>query len=173
MPTAHSLVLLDGKYTPLFVRAYFTEGRGRLFLTGPVGQEIKVVLLAAINALNDVESFIDGFDPSIFGEKDLCIKMETTAPVVGESYGLALAVAILAAALRRQVKSSWVYTGCIGPAGEVLPVEQISQKRSAACNLGYEALVLPGSQLDMMNSEIHQYPVHNLREAFSVTFFND
>jgi len=175
VPTAESIVLLGTSHFVLSIRADFRSGNGKLFLEGTLGQEIRIALLAAINAINELESYVDGFDPTIFAHKNLHITISVPEikdlPVVGESYGLALSMAILAAAIHKPIPAGIVYTGCVGPAGEVLPVGGIKEKRGAARKLGFDRIMLSCSQLDMMNNEIIQCPVKNVQEAFSVTFY--
>lgn len=170
-----SLVLYEGQYLPLTIDANFRAGAGKLLVKGILGREIRNTLLASINALNDIAFYIDGFNLSVFAEHNLFITMKVpnneALPIAGESYGLGLAMAILSAAIHKLCPKDLVFTGCIGPAGEVLPVEQISEKRKAAKALGFKRIMLPGSQLDMMNADIVQCPVHSIAEAFSVTFY--
>jgi len=177
MPTAKSIVLLGTKHYILSIRADFRDGNGKLLLEGTLGQEIQIALLAAIGAINELDSFIEGFDPTIFAHKNLHITISVPEikdlPVVGESYGLALAMAVLAAAIRKQIPPDLVFTGCIGPAGEVLPVGCAPEKRKAAGALGFSRIMLPCSQLDMMNNDIIQCPVKDVQEAFSVTFYGE
>lgn len=177
MPTAKSIVLLGTQHYVLSISAGFRDGNGRMFLKGTLGQEIRIALLAAVSAINELESYVDGFNPAIFAERDLYITVAvvgvTDLPVIGESYGLALSLAILAAAINKKLPPDMVYTGCIGPAGEVLPVGGIKDKRVAAKKLGFDRIMLPCSQLDMMSSDITQCPVKDVQEAFSVTFYGD
>ena len=177
MPTAKSIVLLGTSHYILSICASFREGNGKLHLTGTLGQEIRIALLAAINAIHELDSYVDGFDPTIFANRNLHITVSVEGmkdiPVVGESYGLALAMAVLAAAINKPLPKDLVYTGCIGPAGEVLPVGGASGKRKAAKQLGFDRIMLPSSQLDMMGNDIIQCPVKDVQEAFSVTFYGD
>lgn len=177
MPTARTLVLINDTYFILNINASFRDGWGRLKVTGTLGDEIRSTLLASIGAINDIDTLIDNFDPGIFSEKDLLVAFHIAGtadiPVTGTSYGLGLSMAILAAAINKPIPPDVVFTGCIGPAGEVLPVIQINEKRRAAKRLGFDRIMLPGSQLDMMCNTITQCPVHNIREAFSVTFWGD
>lgn len=177
MPTAKTIVLYNDTYHILRVNASFQTGRGRLTVKGLLSAEIRNTLLASIGAINDIESLIENFDPGIFAEKDLHVVFNLPGaddiPIVGTSYGLGLSMAILAAAINKTVPKDIVFTGCIGPAGEVLPVRKINDKRRAAKKLGFDKIMLPGSQLDMMSNIITQCPVHSIREAFSVTFYAD
>lgn len=174
MSTAQAIVLLGTDHFPLLVRADFRDGNGKLYLQGTLGQEIRIALLAAIGAIHELDSYVDGFDSTIFAKRNLHITVSvpeiTDLPVVGESYGLALSMAILAAAIRKPIPTDVVFTGCIGPAGEVLPVGGIANKRRAAKKLGFTRIMLPCSQLDMMNNEIIQCPVKDVRDAFTVVF---
>jgi len=168
------IVLVRGACQRLEIQAEFKPGRGKLYLNGPTGLEIKVALLASVHAITDLESFVEGFNPLIFMEKDLHIHIKCgDTPVIGESYGLALCMSILSAALRADIPEDLVFTGGIGPAGEVLPVREISKKRMAAAKLGFRRMMLPVSQLDMLNMDIIQCPVKNVLEAFSVTFYEE
>jgi len=177
MSTTTSLALCGGKYFPLTIDATFRKGTGKLLVKGILGKEIRNALLASINAINEIGAYVEGFDSSIFAEQNLYITMAVddleTIPIAGESYGLALSMAILAAAIHKPTPPDLIYTGCIGPAGEVLPVEGIKEKRRAAKSLGFMRLMLPGSQLDMMSAEIIQCPVHSIAEAFAVTFYEE
>jgi len=175
MPTTNNLVLIENEYHTLRIAASFRPGRGELQLYGASLQGAQNALVAAVSTIAKLENYVDHFDSAIFGERDLSIRVglddSTTIPVVGESYGLGLAIAILSAAARKSPPTDIVFTGCLGPAGEVLPVEGIIDKRRAAKRLGYEKIMLPGSQLDMFNTDILQCPVHSIEEAFSVTFY--
>ncbi len=177
MPTARSLVLIDRTYFILNINASFRDGFGKLKIKGALGDEVRNALVASIGAINDIDILIDNFDPGIFAEKDLQVVFHISGtdaiPIAGTSYGLGLSIAILAAAINKPIPPDLVFTGCIGPAGEVLPVDQINEKRSAAARLGFAKIMLPGSQLDMMSNIITQGPVHTIREAFSVTFWGD
>lgn len=177
MPVAKSIVLLGSSHFILSIRADFRDGNGKLHLNGTLGQEIQIALLAAIAAIHDLDSYVDGFDPTIFADKNLHIDISVpeikNLPVVGESYGLALSMAILAAAIRKPIPEDIVFAGCVGPAGEVLPVGGITEKRAAARKLGFGKIMLSCSQLDMMSADIIQCPVKDVKEAFSVTFYGD
>lgn len=177
MPTAKSIVLLGTQHYILSICAMFREGNGKLLLTGTLGQEIRIALLAAISAIHELDSYVEGFDPTIFANRNLHITVSVDdiqdLPVIGESYGLALSMAVLAAAIHRTLPTDLVFTGCIGPAGEVLPVGGIADKRKAAKQLGFSRIMLPCSQLDMMGNDIIQCPVKDVQEAFSVTFYGD
>ena len=168
------IVLVHDTCLPLEIQAEFRPGRGKLYLNGPIGLEIKVALLAAVHAITDLESFVEGFNPLIFMERDLHIHIKCgDIPVIGESYGLALCMSILSAALKKSIPEDLVFTGGIGPAGEVLPVREIAKKRLEAAKLGFRRMMLPVSQLDMLNMDIIQCPVKNVLEAFSVTFYGE
>ncbi len=177
MPTAQSLVLIDKTYFILNINVSFRDGVGRLKITGALGDEIHNALHASIGAINGLDSFIDNYEPGIAFERDLHVAFHIVncdeIPIAGTSYGLGLSMAILAAATHNKIPQEIVFTGCVGPAGEVLPVEDIIRKRDAARRLGFDKIMLPGSQLDMMSNVITQCPVHTIREAFSVTFWGD
>ncbi|TXH17936.1 MAG: hypothetical protein E6R03_03075 [Hyphomicrobiaceae bacterium] len=172
MSKAHGLVELDGRYYKASVTCKLKSGSGRLLFSGAMPQEMLSPTKAAIDACIHLD-FLEGFDPDILGRSDLVIGIDSPAPVVGESLQLTLAVAVVAELLRRGVPAKFCYTGIVGPAGEVIPVDDIVAKRRAAKVLGFSAFVLPVSQLDYFSPEINQCPVTTIEEAISVTFFGD
>jgi ATP-dependent Lon protease len=172
MSTANGIVKFSDDWFRASVEAKLRPGRGRMLFAGAFPQSFIGPARAAINVCTQLD-FIEDFDPSILGSRDLVISISSPGPVVGESLQLALCVAVIAELLRKRVPADSAYTGIVGPAGEVIPVDEIEAKRKAAKRLGYARLFLPSSQLDYFNSHIAQCPVANLEEAIAITFFGD
>lgn len=172
MSKAYGLVELDGRYTRASVTVKLRKGSGRLIFAGVIPQQMLSPTKAAIDVCTHLD-FLDGFDPESLYRSDLIVSVDSPAPVVGESLQLALAMATIAELLRRTVPATSCYTGIVGPAGEVIRVEDIEAKRLAARNEGFKRIFLPTSQLDYFSPVINQCPVRNLEEALSVTFFSE
>ena len=168
MATAAGIVIVDGTCHKLLIHTLFRTGHGECKIRGPVGEEFKLAFMAAFNALHELEDYLDDFDIGVFAEKDLQVNVRIpdlpNTPVVGESYGLALAMSIIGAATNRPLPTHIAFLGCLGPAGEVLPVGGLAMKRAYAKRLGFSTVMIPTSQLDMMNREITQAPFATISE---------
>jgi predicted ATP-dependent serine protease len=168
---AYGIILVDDAARRLAVSAEFKLGRGMLITECLVTQEIRVVLYSVMEAIAGLESYIEGLSCTKFGTHDLIIKMDSKIPVGGESYGLPLAMAIVAAMLRQELSDKTCFTGVIEPGGIILPVEDIDKKRHFAAMLGFQKIVLPSRQLDLLNSEINQCPVDSIYGAVGGYFW--
>lgn len=170
--TAYGIVLSERGGQRLGVRAEFRRGNGVLIAEGALTASVRLVLYAVMEAVTSLESYIDGLSSDKFGTHDLHVTMHgTNLPVDGESYGLPLAMAIVASMLKQDLSPRTCFTGVIEPAGHILPVENIDRKRRVAAALGFTKIVLPSRQLDMFNAEINQCPVDSIYGAVSGYFW--
>ena len=168
MTTAYCIGLHEKSWRKIRIDVSFTKGTGQLYCRGPVGQDFHVTIRAALTAL------FTNLNEETFSTQDLYLHIDMAdVPVVGGSYGLALCVAVFAAATQNEVPSHIVFTGCVGPAGEVIRVEKIKDKCKAARDLGFSTIMLPNTQLDMRSDIIDQIPVHSIYQAFSLLFKMD
>lgn len=172
MSNAFGIVKLEHEWFIASVNARLRRGQGRMLFAGAMPQSFVGPTRAAINVCTQLD-FLSDFNPSVLGTSDLIISVNSPAPIIGESLQLALCVAVIAELLGKRVPNNAAYTGIVGPAGEVIAVEEISAKRMAAKQLGFKKLFLPTSQLDFYNPYITQCPVSSLEEAISITFYGD
>lgn len=171
--TAYGIVLTENFAQRLAVTAEFRKGDGLLIAEGNVTGAIRSVLYAVMEAVSYLESYIDGLESAKFGTHDLRVSISgNSVPVDGESYGLPLAMAIVAAMMKQDLSDRTCFTGVIDPGGVILPVEDIEKKRQFAAALNFRKLVLPSRQLDILCSNINQCPVDSIYGAVAGYFWD-
>jgi len=127
----------------LFIEATAYAGRGRLQVTGQLGE---VMQESAHAALSWVRSHAEGLglDPKWFSENDIHIHVPAGAvPKDGPSAGLAMATAIVSLASGRTVSEKVGMTGEITLTGQALQIGGVREKVLAAQRAGLERVILP------------------------------
>jgi ATP-dependent Lon protease len=135
-------------YTPvggdvLFIEAAAYAGRGRLKITGQLGE---VMQESAQAALSWVRSHTDevGVPSSWFAEHDVHIHVPAGAiPKDGPSAGVTMATAIVSLLRGQPVADDVGMTGEITLTGQVLPIGGIREKVLAAERAGLKRVILP------------------------------
>ena len=128
----------------LYVEATRMPGKGRMTLTGQLGDVMKE---SARIALSYVRSHAGGFgiDPAVFDRSDVHLHVPAGAlPKDGPSAGVAMVSALTGLFSDRKVRSDVGITGEITLRGRVLPVGGIKMKVLAAHRAGLSTVVLPG-----------------------------
>ncbi len=170
--TAYGIVLTESFAQRLAVSAEFRRGSGFFTTKGKFTPAVRAVLYSVMEAVGHLESYIDGLETDKFTKCDLFVDMSgTELPVDGESYGLPLAMAIVAAMLKEELSDKTCFTGVIEPGGMILPVQDIDRKRLLAPALGFQKIVLPGRQIDLFNDRINQCPVDSIYGAVAGYFW--
>ncbi|MBD3163022.1 MAG: endopeptidase La, partial [Candidatus Eisenbacteria bacterium] len=127
----------------LFIEASLSPGKGRLTLTGHLGDVMKESAQAALSLVK-VRAEELGLDPSLFEENDIHIHVPAGAiPKDGPSAGLAIFVALASMVTRRTAHSDLAMTGEISLRGLVLPVGGIKEKVVGGLQAGIETVMLP------------------------------
>lgn len=126
----------------LFIEASLSPGKGKLTLTGNLGDVMKesaVIALAYIKA----HSKQFGVDHDIFDNFDIHIHVPAGAtPKDGPSAGITMLTALTSALTQRKVKSNLAMTGEITLRGKVLPVGGIKEKILAAKRANIKEIIL-------------------------------
>lgn len=126
----------------LFIEASITPGKGRLTLTGSLGDVMKesaVVAMAYLKAHADSL----GLDAKVFDRWDVHIHVpEGAIPKDGPSAGITMLTALGSVFTQRKVKSKLAMTGEITLRGRVLPVGGIKEKILAAKRSGITEIIL-------------------------------
>jgi len=133
---------LHGGGDILFVEASISRGKGKLTLTGNLGDVMKE---SAVIALAYLKSHSDslGLDYRIFDQWDIHIHVpEGATPKDGPSAGVTMLTALASAFTQRKVRNSMAMTGEITLRGKVLPVGGIKEKILAARRAGIRDIVL-------------------------------
>lgn len=126
----------------LFIEASISKGKGRLVLTGNLGDVMKESASTALTYIKTHSESL-GLSPDIFEEYDLHIHVpEGAIPKDGPSAGITMMTAICSAFKKIPVKSYLAMTGEITLRGKVLPVGGIKEKILAAKRAGIKKVIL-------------------------------
>jgi len=127
----------------LFIEASVTPGKGRLLLTGQLGEVMKESAQAAVTLVKARAATL-GLADFDFDRHDLHIHLPAGAiPKDGPSAGVALFLAVASLLTGRRVRSDVAMTGEISLRGLVLPVGGIKEKALAALRAGIGTVLLP------------------------------
>ncbi len=127
----------------LFVEATLVPGKGRLILTGQLGDVMRESAQAALTLVKARAEAL-GFDPRVFEERDLHVHVPAGAvPKDGPSAGVTIFTAIASLVTGRTVRPDVAMTGEISLRGLVLPVGGIKEKALAAHRAGIRTVLLP------------------------------
>lgn len=127
----------------IFVEATIVPGRGRLILTGQLGETMKESAKAALSFIRSKSQELK-FDPAFYKDSDIHIHVPSGAiPKDGPSAGIAIAASLASILTDREVKKEVALTGEITLSGKVLKVGGIKEKVLAAHRAGVETIILP------------------------------
>jgi len=127
----------------LFIEATAYPGKGRLKVTGQLGE---VMQESAQAALSWVRSHAEqlGIDPSWFAEQDIHVHVPAGAvPKDGPSAGVTMVTAIVSLISGRPVSDDVAMTGEVTLTGQVLGIGGVREKVLAAQRAGVHTVVLP------------------------------
>lgn len=116
----------------LKIEAVLMPGKGKLILTGQLGDVMKESALAAVSyARAHAKEF--AIDPTMFTTKDMHIHVPAGAiPKDGPSAGITMLSAILSAYTECPINSQYAMTGELNLCGEVMPIGGLKEKILAA-----------------------------------------
>jgi ATP-dependent Lon protease len=140
---AAGLAATAGGGDVLFVEATSVPGKGRLTLTGKLGDVMQESAQAALTYARSRAGAL-GIAPAFFDRNDLHIHVPAGAvPKDGPSAGVTMATALVSAITRRPVRKDVAMTGEITLRGKVLPVGAVRDKVLAAHRAGSKRIILP------------------------------
>jgi ATP-dependent Lon protease len=126
----------------LFVESSLSPGKGKLTLSGQLGDVMKESAMAALSYLKSNSEKL-GIDYEVFENYDLHIHVPAGAvPKDGPSAGVTLLTSLASVYTQRKVKAKLAMTGEITLRGKLLPVGGIKEKILAARRAGIEEIVL-------------------------------
>src|SRR3990167_1302301 len=126
------------------IEAVLMPGKGKLMLTGQLGDVMKESAQAALTyARAHAESF-GIMDYALFDNTDLHIHVPAGAvPKDGPSAGITMLSAILSAYTKRAINASYAMTGEVDLQGNVMPIGGVKEKILAAKRNGISHIILP------------------------------
>ena len=126
----------------LFIESSLSKGKGKLTLTGNLGDVMKesaVIALAYLKAHSDMI----GLKPEVFDKWDVHTHVpEGATPKDGPSAGITMLTALASAFTQRKVKKNIAMTGEITLRGRVLAVGGIKEKILAAKRADIKEIIL-------------------------------
>lgn len=126
----------------LFIESSLSDGKGKLILTGNLGDVMKESARTALSFLKaNAKNF--GIDPEKFAKTDIHIHVpEGAIPKDGPSAGITMLTALASVFTGKKVKQKTAMTGEITLRGQVLPVGGIKEKVLAARRSGIKQIVM-------------------------------
>ena len=129
----------------LFVEASAMPGKGRLTITGQVGDVMRESAQAALSYVRGhAREFAPGLPDDYFATHDIHLHVPSGAiPKDGPSAGITMATALMSMVTGKHVRSDTAMTGEITLTGQVLPIGGVREKVLAAQRAGLRRVILP------------------------------
>jgi ATP-dependent Lon protease len=143
----------------LFVESSLSRGKGKLTISGQLGDVMKESVSAALSYLKAHAENLK-IDYRVFENFDLHVHVPAGAvPKDGPSAGITLLTSLASVYTQRKVKDKIAMTGEITLRGKVLPVGGIREKILAAIRAGIQEVILP----EKNQKDILDIPEHYLK----------
>ncbi|MFC1657309.1 endopeptidase La [Candidatus Moduliflexota bacterium] len=144
----------------LAIETTLMSGRGKLILTGKLGDVMKESAQAALSYIRTRAKVFD-LPQDFYQKLDIHIHIpEGAIPKDGPSAGITLCTAMASALTRLQVKKDIAMTGELTLRGRVLPVGGIKEKMLAAHRAGLRTIILPKENV----KDLKDLPEHIRKE---------
>ncbi|MHC8950402.1 endopeptidase La [Sphingobacterium hungaricum] len=156
----------------LFIESSLSPGKGKLMLTGNLGDVMKESASIAMAYLRS-NSELFGIDYKLFDQWDVNIHVPAGAtPKDGPSAGITMLTALTSLFTQRKVKEKLAMTGEITLRGRVLPVGGIKEKILAAKRANIKEIILSKSNkkdiLEIKEDYIKDLKFHYVSEMSEV-----
>lgn len=126
----------------LFIESSLTQGKGKLTLTGNLGDVMKESAVIALEYLKAHSDWFN-FEQSVFERYNVHVHVpEGATPKDGPSAGITMLTSLASLFTQRKVKPNLAMTGEITLRGEVLPVGGIKEKILAAKRAKIKEIIL-------------------------------
>ncbi len=127
----------------LFIEAIKTKGKGKLVLTGQLGEVMQESAQAAFSYAKARSAEL-GISDDVLENFDIHVHLpEGAIPKDGPSAGITMATALVSVLARRPVRKDVAMTGEITLRGNVLPVGGVKEKLLAARRAKIKTVILP------------------------------
>ena len=126
----------------LFIESSITKGKGKLTLTGNLGDVMKESAVIALEFLKAHSNWLN-LEQETFEKYNVHVHVpEGATPKDGPSAGITMLTSLASLFTQRRVKANLAMTGEITLRGEVLPVGGIKEKILAAKRAGIKEIIL-------------------------------
>ena len=161
----------------LFIEAAIVPGRGKIMLTGQLGEVMKESAKAAISYTRSRWQQLK-LDKNFYKTVDIHIHVpEGAVPKDGPSAGITIATALISALTKKKVKKDVAMTGEITLRGRVLEIGGVREKVIAAHRAGIKTVILPKANYkhfreipDRVKKDIKFHFVSHLDEVLKIAF---
>ena len=160
----------------LHIETSVLPGKGKLLLTGQLGEVMKESAQAALSYCRSRNKVL-GVEPEYFDTVDIHIHVPAGAiPKDGPSAGITMTTALFSAISGKAVKRGIAMTGEVTLRGRVLPIGGLKDKALAALRAGITRVIIPEeNQKDLveipeeLRKKISFYPVKHMDEVVVLT----
>lgn len=161
----------------LFIEAVLTPGKGKVVLTGKLGEVMQESAQAALTFVKSHSKELK-IDPKLFEENNIHIHVpEGAVPKDGPSAGIALATAITSAFTKKPIPRNIAMTGEITLRGKVMRIGGLKEKTIAAHLAGISKVIIPqGNERNLeelpeeVRKDIKFISVNNASEVLELVF---
>jgi ATP-dependent Lon protease len=164
----------------LFIEASLSPGKGRLTLTGSLGDVMKESVTIALAYLRAHANYFN-INPKLFDLWDVHVHVPAGAtPKDGPSAGITMLTALVSAFTQRKVKPNLAMTGEITLRGRVLAVGGIKEKILAAKRANIKEIILcKSNQKDILEikedyiKDLKFHYITDMREVISLALLDE
>lgn len=150
-------------------------GKGKIQLTGSLGDVMKESAMAAISYIRSQQEIL-GIDIQKFDNTDIHVHVpEGATPKDGPSAGITISTGIISSLTGRKVRQDVAMTGEVTIRGRVLAIGGLKEKALAARRYGINNVIIPKQNekdLEDIPEEIRKemkfYPVSNMNQVLDI-----